>query len=422
MSTAQHAGVVVVGDELLSGAHPDLDSPLIAARLPEFGRRVVRVLVVSDDEPAIAEAVSDMACRVPLVLVTGGLGPTLDDVTRHGVARAAGLDLVHSEEAWSQVTAWYARTGREMPESNRRQALAPEGATVLANRCGTAPGFRCQVGEADVLVLPGPPAELEDMLEHAVLPWLAEHPVTDEAFAIHRFHLVDLSESVFADAVGEWMERGANPRIGCTVKAGILTARLLARGASPGEAEEVLARSVAAFRERFGAHLFSEESPDLAQVLGGHLLAKGLSVTTAESCTGGLVAAALTRVPGISAVLCEAVVTYADRAKAERLGVPGVLLETHGAVSEEVVAAMAAGAAERAGARLALAVSGVAGPDGGSKDKPVGLVWFGICLDGQVTTHSRCWPPAGRERVRAWATVKGLSLLLEAAGRARKSV
>lgn len=418
MSSRQDAGIVVVGDELLSGAHPDLDSPLIAARLPEVGRRVVRVVVVSDDEPAIAEAVADMARRVPLVLVTGGLGPTLDDVTRHGVASAAGFDLVHSEEALSQVTAWYARTGREMPGSNRRQALVPEGATVLANRCGTAPGFRCGVGEAEVFVLPGPPAELEDMLEHAVLPWLVEHPVTEQVFAIHRFHLVDLSESVFADSVGEWMERGANPRIGCTVKAGILTARLLARGSSQGEAEEVLARSVEAFRERFGAHLFSEESPDLAEVLGRHLLERGISVTTAESCTGGMVAAALTRVPGISAVLCEAVVAYADAAKSERLGVPEALLEAHGAVSEEVVAAMAAGAAQRAGARLALAVSGVAGPDGGSEDKPVGLVWFGICLDGKVTTHSRRWPPAGRERVRTWATSKGLSLLLEAALRA----
>jgi nicotinamide-nucleotide amidase len=418
VSAARLAGVVAVGDELLAGAHPDLDSPLIAARLPELGREVVRVTVVGDDEPAIAEAVADMARRVPLVFVTGGLGPTLDDVTRHGVARAAGVEVVHSEEAWSQVSAWYARAGREMPRSNRRQALVAEGAAVLENRCGTAPGFRCRVGPADVFVLPGPPAELEDMFDHEVAPWLVAHPVGDEVIAVHSFHLIDLSESVFADAVGDWMARDTNPRMGCTVKAGVLTVRLLARGADEAEADAILAERAVAFRERFGAHLFSEHTADPAEALGQQLLAKGLTVTTAESCTGGLIAAALTGVPGISAVLREAVVTYADEAKSERLGVPRDLLERYGAVSEEVVGAMAAGAAERTGARLALAVSGVVGPAGGTPDRPVGLVWFGLALDGEVRTESRRWPPAGRDRVRAWATSKGLSLLLEAARRA----
>jgi len=418
VSDAHLAGVVAVGDELLAGAHPDLDSPLLAARLPEFGRRVARVVVVSDDEPAIAEAVRDMAQRVPLVLVTGGLGPTLDDVTRHGVAAAADVPLVHSDEAWAQVTAWYARAGRAMPESNRRQALVAEGASVLENRCGTAPGFRCRVGEADVFVLPGPPAELDDMFERAVAPWLAAHPVTDEVFVTCRFHLNDLSESVFADSAGEWMARGANPRMGCTVKQGILTAKLVARGSDEAAARATLDARAAEFRERFAGHVFSERTPDPAEALGEVLLEKGLTVTTAESCTGGLVAAALTRIPGISAVLREAVVTYANEAKAARLGVPEDLLERHGAVSAEVVGAMARGAAERAGARLALAVSGIAGPDGGTPDKPVGLVWFGVALDGEVTTLSRHWPSAGRERVRAWAAARGLTLLLAAARRA----
>jgi competence/damage-inducible protein CinA-like protein len=415
---AHGAGVVAIGDELLAGAHPDLNSPYLAGQLAEAGRHVERVVVVGDDESDIAAAIADMAKRVPLVIASGGLGPTLDDVTRHAAARAAGVELVRSEEAWDQVRAWYTRADRPMPDSNARQALVPTGATVLANRCGTAPGFRMSIGAAVLFVLPGPPAELADMYEHGVAPWLERHPAGEEVFRARSFYLHDLSESVFADAVGAWMERDANPRLGVTVKGGVMSAKLLARGRDELQALSLLDGRGAEFTARFGEHIFSEHTPDLALALGQVLLAKGLSVTAAESCTGGLVVGALTRVPGISAVLRESVVTYADVAKTERLGVPAELLEAHGAVSAEVAGAMARGAAARAGARLAVAVTGVAGPGGGTPAKPVGLVWFGVCLDGEVQTVSRRWPTVGRERVRAWATAKALALLLEAARRA----
>ncbi|MDA1264364.1 MAG: CinA family nicotinamide mononucleotide deamidase-related protein [Planctomycetota bacterium] len=422
MSAEAHtAAIVSVGDELLAGAHPDLNAPHLAARLVEWGRQAHHVGIVRDDEEDIAAAVVAAAERAPLVLVSGGLGPTLDDVTRHGVARAAGVAIEHSEEAWGQICAWYARSSRPMPESNRRQALLPAGARVLANLCGTAPGIHCQVGDADVFVLPGPPPELADMFAHAVAPWLDAHPISDGVFASRSIHLSDLSESVFADGAGEWMARDANPRMGCTVKQGILTAKLVAHAPTRAAVEALLEQRLVEFRERFGAYVFSETSPDLALALGAELLASGLSITLAESCTGGLIAAALTAVPGISAVLRETVVTYSDEAKIARLGVPKEVLASHGAVSAETAAAMAMGAAQRAGARLALSVTGIAGPGGGSAERPVGLVWFGVACDGDVQTHQHQWPDAGRDRVRAWAAVKGLRLLLQAAREARKT-
>lgn len=412
---AHRAGIVAIGDELLAGAHPDLNSPWLASRLFELGRHVERVVVVGDDEAAIAAAIRELARDVPLVIATGGLGPTLDDITRHGAARAAERALLHSDEAWSQIRAWYARAGRAMPDSNERQALIPEGATVLENPAGTAPGFRVPVGEATLFVLPGPPRELQATGSLHLLPWIAAHPVGREVFQVRRFHLFDLSESVFADRAGTWMARGAEPLLGVTVKEGILSVRMLARGADEAEVRARLDARGAEFRERFGAHVFSEHSPDLALVLGEELLARGLSVTCAESCTGGLVAAALTRAPGISALLRETVVTYSDEAKTERLGVPADLLARHGAVSAPVAIAMARGAAERAGAALSIGVTGVAGPGGGTADKPVGLVWFGVCRDGETVATARRWPDSGRDRVRAWAATKALSLLWRAA-------
>ena len=409
------AGIVAVGDELLAGAHPDLNSPHLASHLAEHGRHVVRVTVVADDEEAIAEAISDLADRAPLVIATGGLGPTLDDLTRHGAARAAGVPLVHSSEAWDQIRVWYARAGRDMPDSNERQALVPQAAEVLENPIGTAPGFRVPVGSSTLFVLPGPPAELAAMVERHLLPWLVANPVGHEAFGVRRFHLFDLSESVFADRAGGWMERGTNPLMGVTVKGGILSVKLVARGRDDAEVGRLLGESGAAFRERFGAHVFSETSPDIALAVGEELLARRLSVATAESCTGGLVAGALTRVPGISALFHEGFVTYSNEAKSARLGVSPELLAQHGAVSEEVAQAMARGVAERTGARLSIAVTGIAGPSGGSPEKPVGLVWFGLSLDGRSVTRSRRWPASGRDRVREWATAKALSLLLRAA-------
>ena len=399
---ARSVGLLAIGDELVQGAHPDLNSPWLASRLTETGRTVARGIGVGDDEEAIAEALLDLSARATLVVASGGLGPTLDDVTRHAAARAAGVPLVRSEEAWEQVLAWYARADRGMPASNERQALVPLGAVVLDNPTGTAPGFRVAVGGATLFVLPGPPAELTVMAERHLLPWAAAHPIGGQVFASRRFHLFDLSESVFADLAGSWMSRAENPLMGVTVSGGILSVKLVARAATGHEAEAVLAARALAFGERFGQHVFSEHSADLGLAVGEDLVARGMTATTAESCTGGLVAGALTRAPGISAVFREGIVAYSDEAKVALLGVEPELLARHGAVSQEVALAMASGAAARAGARLAVSVTGIAGPTGGTPEKPVGLVCFGLSRDGETVAVARRWPDAGRDRIRGW--------------------
>ncbi len=405
----ERASIVAVGDELLAGAHPDLDSPEVARALAELGLTVEGVRVVPDDEETIAAAVSAVIAPGTLVVVSGGLGPTGDDVTRHGIARALGVELELSEEALAEIERWFRHRGIAMSDTNRRQALFPRGSVRIQNRAGTAPGFRVEVGGAIVVSLPGPPRELRQVLEEEVVPWLVEARLVPEPPAEHRLHLFGLSESVFEERCGAWMERGADPRMGCSAKRGVLTVSLRARERGP-EAGARLRERVAAFRERFADHVFSETTPRPEQVLGEALIDRGISITTAESCTGGLVASRLTDVPGISAVFREGFVTYANEAKARALGVDEALLAEHGAVSPAVAEAMAGGAARAAGARLALSITGIAGPGGGTEEKPVGLVWFGTSLDGEVRTTSRRFPPRERRWIRALAATTALHL------------
>ena len=406
------AVLVSVGDELLAGAHPDLNGPMVAAALAELGVATRRVIVVGDSEAEIADAVAEGARAAGLVVVTGGLGPTLDDVTRHGVARAARLELETSPVAQGQIEAWYAKRGGSMPISNLRQALVPRGATVLANAHGTAPGFRCEVEGAVVAVLPGPPREARGLLQDELLPWLEANLPAGDAREVAIYSMLGLSESVFADRAVEWLERDVNPLLGVTVKEGILTVRIKGSGATSDAARE-LVRSVAEpLSERFREWIYSDREEGVEAALGRELLARDLSVTLAESCTGGGAASLLTRVPGISTVFRSSFVTYSDEAKQRDLGVPPELLAEHGAVSEAVACAMASGARERAGADLAVSVTGVAGPSGGSAEKPVGLVWFGISSSAGTRAEEQRFPPVGRERIRAWAARRALWLLL----------
>jgi nicotinamide-nucleotide amidase len=403
---APNVAVVATGDELVTGATVDRNSSAIAARLLELGLVCERFVVLGDDEQELARLLTELCAVHDVVITTGGLGPTLDDLTREAVARAAGVCLDVDLPSLDALRERFARMGRTMAASNERQAAFPRGAEILANPHGTAPGFTLQLGRARVFVLPGPPREMRPMLEDEVVPRLAATGA--RALPRHVFHLFGLSESVFGDLAGDWMARDAVPVVGVSAKLGVLRVTLLGRGAD--DAPLVDARATA-FRERFAEHVYSEDEPDLAAVLVHALVRRGVSVTTAESCTGGLVAGALTGVPGTSAVLERGFVTYADRAKQEELGVPAELLARHGAVSSEVAAAMATGAARRAGARLAVAVTGIAGPDGGSPEKPVGLVWFATSLDGQVETTERRWAGFDRAAVRSLSVHTALDLM-----------
>ena len=399
-------GLVATGDELTTGASVDTNSAAIAARLLELGLEAERFVVLGDDEDALAATLSELGRTCDVVVVTGGLGPTLDDVTRAAAARAAGTVLELSPAHLAELKAWFASLGRPFAESNERQAWFPRGAEVLENPLGTAPGFALKIGRAQVFALPGPPREMGGMLENEVVPRVRDI-AGSRATARTVFYLFGLSESVFADRCGEWMDRRADPLLGVTAKNGVLTARLVARG--PGE---VLARRAAEFRERFGEWIFSERDPEPALALGRVLIERRVTFAIAESCTGGLVAEKLTRVPGISTVFERGYVTYSNRAKTEMLGVDEALIAKHGAVSAPVAEAMAAGAAKRSGARAAVSVTGIAGPDGGTAEKPVGLVWFGIWNDGATRTVERRFGVRGRDLIREFAANTALDLLL----------
>jgi nicotinamide-nucleotide amidase len=337
-------------------------------------------------------------------VVSGGLGPTLDDLTRHALAAAAGVELVEDQAALEALRGWFRARGRPWAESNRRQALFPRGAELLPNALGSAPGFLLRSGRALVAALPGPPREMQRVFEDELRPRLLGALPPRPARAQARFHLFGLPEAAFADRCGAWMARDADPLLGVTAHSGVLSAQL----ASSDEAR-VRARA-AEFRERFREWIFSEESGDLARVLGELLLARGITVATAESCTGGLLAQRLTQLPGISAVFGFGFVSYADAAKRELLGVEPALLERHGAVSLPVAEALARGAAQRSGARLAVSITGIAGPGGGSAEKPVGLVCFATSFDGLVQSTERRFAVRGRDLIREFAAQTALDL------------
>jgi nicotinamide-nucleotide amidase len=414
--SAPRAALVSIGDELLTGRLADQDAPLVAAALAELGLAVGQVAVLPDDEALLVSTLRRLAQDHALIVTSGGLGPTLDDVTRHAVATAAGVELHESAEAWEQVRAWFVQRGVEPSPTNRRQALLPAGAELLRNQRGTAPGLWLPLPNGTVVAcLPGPPGELLGMLRGELVPRLAARFVGAPRLLRRAFALFGLPESHFAERAGDWMDRSVDPLMGVTARDGLLVASLVS---SAPDAEQRLEARAVEFRERFAQHLFAEQDEELEFALGRRLLELGCTVTVAESCTGGRIAAALTRVPGISAVLEECFVTYSNGAKQRRLGVPAAWLRDHGAVSAEVAAALAAGAARVTGAALSLGVTGIAGPLGGSPQRPVGTVHFGLQHRGEVWTVERRFPPVERDRVRRYAEQTGLYLLWSAlAGR-----
>lgn len=403
------AALVAVGDELISGAQSDSNSGWISRALASLGLEVVSIELVGDEEVLIAEAVTRALARAEFVCVGGGLGPTLDDVSRHGVARALGRELIEDEPSVEALRAWFERRGVPMSATNRRQALFPAGARILPNRVGTAPAFLAEHAGRAVAALPGPPRELSVVWAEEVVPWLAARGWARAALAERRFYLFGVPESQFAERTGSWMARDEDPVLGCTVRDGTLTARLRARSHAPESAARLAARAEE-FRARFADGIYGEEQWDLEHVLAHELFARDCRITVAESCTGGLALSLLTRVPGISRVLSEGFVTYSDEAKTRLLGVPPELLAAHGAVSREVAEAMALGAARASGAALSLAVTGIAGPHGGSVEKPVGLVWFASARDGVVKSVERRLPPSDRDSIRRLAARTALYL------------
>jgi len=400
------AELVATGAELLIGRTVNTHAQRLGLALAPLGLGLARETTLRDDPDAIAGAVREALARSTVVFVTGGLGPTCDDLTREALASALGRGIVADEPSLAAIRERCARLGQPMTDSRARQAGMLEGATALSNPVGAAPGQRIELDGGRVLfVLPGPPREFEAILAEHVLPWLRRR-FPGAAVAERVLMVCGLGES---DVIERFASAGFDPaplELAYCAGPGQLEIRLTG---APGS-KAVLEAATARAKEALGDNVYAETREDLAVVVGRRLRSAGLTVGTAESCTGGLVAQCLTAVPGSSAWFRGAIVAYANDVKERLLDVPASLLAAHGAVSEPVARAMAEGARRRLGTDIVLATTGVAGPDGGTPEKPVGLVWWALADAKGTLSRSRRFP-GDRGLIRRWTAQFALDLL-----------
>jgi nicotinamide-nucleotide amidase len=372
------AEIIAIGSELVSGQRLDTNSTWLSTRLGELGIPVRFHEVLGDDLEEDVAAFRVAVGRAELVVMTGGLGPTQDDLTREALAAVAGVPLVEDRASLESIAALFARRNRPMTERNRVQALFPEGAEPLPNRVGTAPGIGMALGRAMVYCLPGVPSEMKIMFDEQVVPRLRRLGLGGGVIVHRTIHLFGKGESEIEAEALDLTARGRRPEVGITVHDATISFRVSADAADESEALAAIEPTLELIRSRFGDLVVGEEGQDVAEALVAQLARTGMTLATAESCTGGLIAHRLTAISGVSAYYPGGVVSYANEAKVELLGVPADLIATHGAVSQQVAEAMARGVRDRLHADIGLSVTGVAGPTGGSAEKPVGLVYLGL--------------------------------------------
>lgn len=399
------AFIVSQGEEILTGLTLDTNANFLCARLTERGFRVLGTCTAGDRAPAIAAALRTAAATADVVVCTGGLGPTGDDLTSEGAALAFDRPVELVEEALAQVEARFAAMGRQMPPCNRRQAMLPRGCTILPNLHGTAPGFRLELPEgADLFFLPGVPSEMEAMWEEQVEPWLRAEPPRR-----HVFRTLGRGESQLQDLLGDSVREVPGVDLGFRAGMPEVQVHLVAGGDLSDRRWEWIKGEV---RRLLGRDCFSErQDQGVAARVGELLLLRGERLALAESCTGGWIAHLCVSEPGSSRWLERGYVTYSNRAKVDDLGVAEATIEAHGAVSEETAKEMAGGARARAGVAWGLATTGIAGPTGGSEQKPAGTVC--VAVDGPAGTRSRTihLPARDRNSVRRFGAYIALDVL-----------
>jgi nicotinamide-nucleotide amidase len=401
--------VLAVGTELLLGQTVNSNAATIGERLAAMGLEHYRQGTVGDNLNRLAAAIGEAAGRCDALIITGGLGPTQDDLTREALCTAAGVEMRVSEEYEARLRELWARRGRDMPETNLRQAHYPEGAELIDNAKGTAPGLRLRIGDCWVFALPGVPEEMGPMLDDVVLPFLVERVGTEGGAIVSRLvRTWGESESRVAEMLADLYVGSTNPTVAFLASAGEIKIRLTARAPDRDEAERLIGPVEEEVRRRLGGLVFGVDDDTVERVIHDAARSRGWTLATAESMTGGSVAQALTSLPGASDVVVGAVVAYAARAKSELLDVDPREIAAHGQVSEPVALAMADGAARRLGADAAVSVTGSAGPD--ALDRPPGTVVVAVVTpEGRRARTMRL--PGDRERVRAYGTTAALHCL-----------
>ncbi|HEY8891675.1 MAG TPA: competence/damage-inducible protein A [Clostridium sp.] len=402
------AEILAVGTEILLGDIVNTNAQYMAKRLADLGIEVYHQSVVGDNPERLLEAYRLAFSRVDLVITSGGLGPTKDDLTKEVAFEYFGKQSVVHKASLKIIEDHFKEMNRPMVESNKKQAYFPVDAVVLPNNNGTAPGCLIEENEKIIILLPGPPWEMKPMFEEAVVPYLQKFQQGVLVSKVLR--VIGVGESSAEKMIEDIMENQTNPTVAPYAKAGEMTFRITAKANTQEEGINLIKPMEAEIRSRLGNNIYGQGNTTLEDVLGKMLVDRKLTIATAESCTGGMVASSLINYPGISSAFKEGAVTYSNEAKINRLGVMRETLDNYGAVSSEVAAEMARGIAKTSGTDIGISTTGVAGPDGGSTEKPVGLVYVGLYINGEVKTKMLKLS-GGRQKIRERATMQLLDLL-----------
>lgn len=405
------AEILAIGTELLLGQITNTNAAYISQRLAEAGIDLYYHTTVGDNEARMETALRTALERADVVIATGGLGPTEDDVTRKVFSKVLGKRLVLNEVVLQKIRERFAQLGRKMTANNEKQALIPQHATVLHNPMGTAPGFMLEVGKKKVVALPGVPREMKVLLDEQVIPLLSKGVKAKEVICSRVLRTCGVTESKLDELMGDFIRQEFNPTVALLAHGAEIHMRLTVKAPSPQEAQRKLEEMEERVRQRVGDLIFGRDEQTLEEVVGALLVINRLRLAVAESCTGGLLAHRLTNIPGSSEYFERGVVAYSDRAKENILGVSAELIAEKGAVSPEVAQAMAKGIKRIGRTELGIGITGIAGPGGGTEEKPVGLVYISLAAPDGFVNKKFLFAAVDRATVKLRATQMALEMV-----------
>lgn len=388
--------ILSVGTEILFGQIVNTNTVYLSQQMNMLGFDVMYHYTVGDNPKRVEEMIDLAFQDCDLILTTGGLGPTQDDLTKEVACKALDDTLVMMDDVLEEITKYFKTLGREMTENNKKQAIMPSRATVFHNDAGTAPGFALEKDGKYIICMPGPPREMKRMFQKGVVPFLQS--MIDGALYYRQIRFFGIGESMLETQLLDLIDNQTDPTLATYAKEGECSLRIASKRATEEEAEHAVDEMLEKVKERVGHYIYSCDDEELAQVVADRLMEQGLTLSSAESCTGGMFASTMTDIPGISQCFDRGLVTYSNQAKMEELGVSAGTLEKFGAVSEETALEMVEGLKRVSGSDVCISVTGIAGPGGGSEEKPVGLVYIGfsygdkkICKKIQMRNVNRSW-------------------------------
>lgn len=403
------AEIISVGTEILLGDIVNTNTQFLAKELASIGIEVYRQEVIGDNEDRLLGILEEALKRSDMVITTGGLGPTKDDLTKETACKFFNMDLELHEKSLKELEEYFSRMGRKIVESNYKQVYFPKEAIVLPNPNGTAPGAILEKNNKYIVILPGPPKEMKPMYLNHVKPYLIKKG--DGIIESKVVRVLGIGESMAAEKLKEFIENGVNPTVAPYAKEEDVIFRITAKAEREEEALKLIEPVKNKVKEILGEDVYGEgEDTTIEKVVGDLLIKNNLKISTAESCTGGMIASRLVSIPGISDVFLEGAVTYTNEAKVRTLNVKEETLKKYGAVSEETAREMAEGMAKRTGSDIAVVTTGIAGPGGGTEEKPVGLVYIGLYYKGEVFVYKNVFN-GNRQAVRTKATVRALDIV-----------